>query len=62
MNPMEREPFSQAEWESFEDELVERAKDIARRTLEQVRKAAGGEARGDKPGPDDPAGEVPVFG
>jgi hypothetical protein len=51
-----------AEWEAFENELVERAKDIARRTLEQVRRAAGGAAQDDRRGPDDPAGEVPVFG
>jgi len=62
MNPREWEPFSMTEWEAFENELVERAKEIARRTLEQARRAAGGAAPGDQRGPDDPAGEVPVFG
>jgi hypothetical protein len=51
MNPEDREHFTPEEWVAFEDELIDRAREIARRLAEGVRRAAA-----------DPGGEVPVFG
>ena len=55
MDPEEREPFTPAEWERFEDELWARAREIAHRLAESVRRATG------RWSPDGPTGEVPVF-
>jgi hypothetical protein len=58
MEKPEQQPFSDVEWEAFEDELLARAKEFARRVAERVSRLTGDDRRG----PNDPPGEVPVFG
>lgn len=59
MQEPESSPFSEADWERFKEELLARAKEIARRVADGVRRLTGDDHRR---GPSDPPGDVPAFG
>jgi hypothetical protein len=59
MNPTEPRPLTGAELAAFEDELADRAREIARRRAQQLTDDTGEHA---PLRPDEPTGEMPALG